>query len=42
MTATPWAVRRPALLLGEHNAEVFGKPVYSHDELVTLRQNVTI
>ncbi len=42
MAATPWVIRRPAPLLGEHNAEVFGELGYSREDLVTLRQNDTI
>ncbi len=42
MAATPWVVRRPAPLLGEHNLEVFGELGYSREDLVTLRQNGTI
>ena len=38
MSRTPWAIRRPAPLLGEHNAEVFcGRLGYSPEELVMLR-----
>ncbi len=42
MATTPWIIRRPAPLLGQHNVEVFGELGYSREDLVTLRQNGTI
>ncbi|MEK7849124.1 MAG: CoA transferase, partial [Chloroflexota bacterium] len=39
MSETPWQVRRPAPMLGEHNEEVFcGRLGLSREELVRLRQ----
>lgn len=39
MGATPWALRRPAPLLGQHNEEVFCQMLgFSHYDLVRLRQ----
>ena len=41
-SGTPWAVRRPAPLLGEHNGEVLGGLGYSADELAAFAaQGVT-
>ena len=37
-SATPWAIRRPAPLLGQHNAEVFGEIGLSAAELSALQQ----
>ncbi|MBI3954152.1 MAG: CoA transferase [Chloroflexi bacterium] len=36
MTATPWQVRRPAPLLGEHTAEVLGELGYSKADVQAL------
>ena len=42
MGETPWSIRRPAPLLGEHNADILGKLGYSGEELVILKQQGTI
>ena len=42
MGETPWAVRRPAPLLGQHNEEVLSDLGYTRAELVLLRQNEII
>jgi crotonobetainyl-CoA:carnitine CoA-transferase CaiB-like acyl-CoA transferase len=39
MEETPWVLRRPAPLLGQHNAEVLEELGYGPEELVTLRQS---
>lgn len=36
-TETPWQLRRPAPLLGEHNEEVYADLGYTRDELLTMR-----
>ena len=38
MSATPWKVRRPAPMLGEHNMEILGgKLGYSQENILRLR-----
>jgi crotonobetainyl-CoA:carnitine CoA-transferase CaiB-like acyl-CoA transferase len=42
-SATPWQLRRPAPLLGQHNQEVLGDLLgYSHQDLVFLRRSGVI
>lgn len=38
MTKTPWQVKRPAPLLGEHNEEVYGMLGYTREDVVKLRE----
>ncbi len=42
MSGTPWQVKRPAPLLGQHNGEVYGKLGYTREDLVLLRQQGVI
>lgn len=42
MGETPWQLRRPAPLLGQHNAEVYTGMGYSKEDLVMLRQTNVI
>jgi crotonobetainyl-CoA:carnitine CoA-transferase CaiB-like acyl-CoA transferase len=42
MSETPWAIRRPAPLLGQHNAEVYAELGYSREDLVKLHENGVI
>jgi crotonobetainyl-CoA:carnitine CoA-transferase CaiB-like acyl-CoA transferase len=39
LSATPWTIKRPAPLLGEHNEQVYCQRLgYSRQDLVKLRQ----
>ncbi|MEE8471030.1 MAG: CoA transferase, partial [Dehalococcoidia bacterium] len=43
MTETPWEIRRPAPLLGQHNEEVYcGLLGYTREDLVKLRESAII
>ena len=42
MNESPWQVRRPAPLLGQHNQEVLSQLGYSQDDIVQLRQQNVI
>ncbi len=42
MEETPWVLRRPAPLLGQHNAEVYSELGYSKEDLVMLRESQII
>ena len=42
MGETPWAMRRPAPLLGQHNADVYSSLGYTGEDLVKLRETGVI
>ena len=43
LSQTPWAITRPAPLLGEHNEEIFCRRLgYSKEELVEMRRTGVI
>ncbi len=42
MSETPWAIRRPAPMLGQHNVEVYSELGYSKEDLVKLRETGVI
>jgi crotonobetainyl-CoA:carnitine CoA-transferase CaiB-like acyl-CoA transferase len=42
MSETPWRVRRPAPLLGQHNEEVYERLGYSREDMVKLRETGVI
>ena len=42
MSESPWEVRRPAPLLGEHNGDVLGELGYGPDDVVRLRHQGVI
>jgi crotonobetainyl-CoA:carnitine CoA-transferase CaiB-like acyl-CoA transferase len=35
---TPWQVRRPAPILGQHNEEIYGELGYSQEDITKLRE----
>ena len=38
LSATPWGIKRPAPLLGQHNAEVYSRLGFTRHELVNLKK----
>ncbi len=42
MAETPWAIRRPAPLLGQHNSEVYSELGYTKGDMVMLRETGVI
>ncbi|MDO8750809.1 MAG: CoA transferase [Dehalococcoidia bacterium] len=42
MPETPWAMRRPAPLLGQHNSEVYSELGYTKEDMVMLRETGVI
>lgn len=42
MAESPWGLRRPAPLLGQHNEEVLGELGYSREDLVKLKETGVI
>ena len=42
MNDSPWSIRRPAPLLGEHNNEILNRLGYSSGDVVRLRQQGAI
>jgi crotonobetainyl-CoA:carnitine CoA-transferase CaiB-like acyl-CoA transferase len=42
MSETPWQIKKPAPLLGQHNEEVLSDQGYSKEEIVILRQQGVI
>jgi crotonobetainyl-CoA:carnitine CoA-transferase CaiB-like acyl-CoA transferase len=39
MSETPWEIRHPAPLLGQHNGEVYGNLGYSRQDIIGLKEN---
>jgi benzylsuccinate CoA-transferase BbsE subunit len=42
MSETPWQLRRPAPLLGEHTEEILQELGYTQDDILILRQTGVI